>query len=125
MDVHEAIRRADRALPGCPGPGGKEDPRWQAIIAVGNHVETNPVEVWRFVERWGCHENDDLRMAVATCVLEHLLEHHFDSVFPQVEELAKSDPLFAETVSWCWKFGQARERANADRFDRLVRDTPR
>jgi hypothetical protein len=119
MTVHEAISRAAALLPGEPAAEGEEDPRWQAIIAVGGFIETHPEEVWAFVARWGRHEQDDLRMAVATCLLEHLLEHRFDLIFPRVELLARRDPLFAETFCACWKFGQSRQRQHAERFDRL------
>src|SRR5207253_10556311 len=53
MTVNEAIRRANEILPGRPAPDGQEDPRWQAIIAVGEFVRTEPEAVWKFVERWG------------------------------------------------------------------------
>jgi hypothetical protein len=76
MDVLEAIRQAESLLPGEPVEEG-QDPRWQAIIAVGEHIESDPEVVWSFIRRWGSHRQEDLRDAVATCLLEHLLEHHF------------------------------------------------
>ena len=71
--VQEAIRAADAVLPGRAAPEGAEDPRWQAIIAVGRFLESEPDAVWQFIQRWGVHADDDLRMAIATCLLEHLL----------------------------------------------------
>lgn len=121
MTIGEAIQAAEKILPGIPSAEGKEDPRWQAILAVGEHIETNPEEVWGFVKRWGCDGNDDLRSAVATCLLEHLLEYHFDTLFSRVEKLATSNPMFADTVSMCAKFGQTKEGANADSLNRLLR----
>jgi hypothetical protein len=56
---------------------------------------------------------------VATCLLEHLLEHHFAAYFPQVEELARSDALFGDTFLRCWQFGQSAEVDNARRFQAL------
>lgn len=119
MTVIELIRDAEAILPGTPAPDGDEDPRWQAIIAIGEHVESHPEEVWRFVARWGASTQADLRDAVATCLLEHLLEHHFESIFPRVQELAETDRMFADTFSRCWKFGQAELPENATRFDEL------
>jgi hypothetical protein len=29
------------------------------------------------VLKWGSHEDEDVRAAIATCLLEHLLEYHF------------------------------------------------
>jgi hypothetical protein len=76
--------------------------------------------MWSFVLRWGCSEDEDLRMAIATCVLEHLLEHHFDTFISRVEETARANRLFAETVSSCWRFGQSEEPGRAARLDRLT-----
>jgi hypothetical protein len=119
VGVAEAIREAEALLPGAPVENGR-DPRWQAIIAVGAFIESDPEAVWEFVRRWGRNPQDDLRDAVATCLLEHLLEHHFGAYFPRVEELTRADPLFADTFRRCWQFGQALEPGNAERFVALA-----
>ena len=62
-------------------------------------------------------------MAVATCLLEHLLEYHFDHFIARVEDRARADALFATTVSCCWKFGQSEDPKRAARFDRLIAAT--
>jgi hypothetical protein len=59
-------------------------------------------------------------MAVATCLLEHLLQHHFDRFIARVEDDAMASAQFADTVSHCWKFGQAEEPSRAARLDRLM-----
>jgi hypothetical protein len=59
-------------------------------------------------------------MAVATCLLEHLLEHHFESVFPRAQQLARRNVRFADTFTPCWKYGQAKLPRNEKRFDALV-----
>jgi hypothetical protein len=118
MDVQSAIARADSLLPGKPIDEG-EDPRWQAIIAVGEYVETEPEAVWAFINRWGDHAQEDLRDAVATCLLEHLLEYHFSEYFPRVRQLVFDRPLFADMFQRCWKFGQSEEPANSKQFDEL------
>ena len=119
MDVHEAIAAANRVLPGVASPDGEDDPRWQAIIEVGEFLEDQPEEVWPFISRWGSNPDGDLRMAVATCLLEHLLEYHFDRFFDRVQEMVRADLLFAETFGWCEKFGQSENPNNAARFDTL------
>jgi uncharacterized protein DUF6869 len=96
-----------------------EDRRWQAAIRLGERVEGEPDAVWALVARWGASDNADTRMAITTCVLEHLLEHHFELLLPRVEQLASTDPRFADTVSSCWRFGQSAEPANAERFEAL------
>jgi hypothetical protein len=118
MGVHLAIREAEALLPGEPVEEGL-DPRWQALIAVGEYVESEPEAVWEFILRWGGHPQEDLRDAVATCLLEHLLENHFGRYFQQAEELAVSDPLFGDMFLRCWKFGQSVESVNAMRFETL------
>lgn len=120
MSVAEAIAAANRLLSGQPAAEDAIDPRWQAIIAVAEYIPTDPEGVWSFVRQWGGHSQDDLRAAIATCVLEHLLEHHFDTIFPRVEAWARSDPAFADTTSRCWLFGEAKVPANASRFRALL-----
>jgi hypothetical protein len=120
MTVDEAIAVAESILPGHAAADGEIDDRWQAIIAVAEFIETDPEAVWLFARKWGSHADADLRMAISTCVLEHLLEHHFDVFISRVEEAAKADPLFANTVTNCGKFGQSEEPTRAARFDRLL-----
>jgi len=119
MTVQEAITRAEQLLPGRAAPDGQEDARWQAIIVIGEFVEREPEAVWPFVLRWGLHRDEDLRTAIATCLLEHLLEYHFDLIFPRVEAAARSNVWFGNTTTQCWKFGQAKDPERAARFDRL------
>jgi hypothetical protein len=118
--VSEAIQRANALLPGESAPQGQEDARWQAIIEVGKYIEASPDEVWGFVRRWGSHPQEDLRDAVAGCLLEHLLEHHFSLIFPRVVQAAKEEPLFADMFSRCWKFGQSEATGNSEKFDGLL-----
>jgi hypothetical protein len=123
VSVAEAIREAEAILPGVPVDVGL-DPRWQAIIEVGRYIWTGPDEaleaVWGFTSRWGVHSNEDLRTAVATCLLEHLMEYHFAAFFPRIAELALRDPLFGDTFERCFQLGQALEPANAERFTSLL-----
>lgn len=118
-NVYDAIAAAEVILPGTPALGGEQDPRWQAIIEVAEYVHSHPEAVWAFTERWGRSENQDLRDAIGTCVLEHLLEHHFELLFPRVESLALSCPRFASTFGMCWKIGQSTVPDNESRFDVL------
>jgi hypothetical protein len=119
MDVDQAIADAERLLPGTPVEQGV-DPRWQAIIEISQFVDTDPEPVWLFIARWGNHNQEDLRTAVATVLLEHLLEYHFDAYFPRVEQLVLADKLFANMFCSCWKFGQSEWPDNAKRFDSLL-----
>ena len=63
-------------------------------------------------------------MAIATCVLEHILEHHFDSFFPRVETLARQNRWFHETFEACWQFGQSALPGNSKRWRDLAASSP-
>ena len=125
MNVNQAIRRAERLLPGKPRPDGKRDPRWQAIILVGDFIESDPLPVWEFAAKWGRHPSKDLRMAIATCLLEHLLEYHFDLIFPRIQEAVRQSKRFRATLGICAKCGQAEKARNSRRLDSLTRHSER
>ena len=83
-------------MPGDPDVEGL-DPRWQAIIAVGEYVQTEPEAVWRFIRRWGGHPQEDLRDAMAdvfgirpkiTCVVR---EHRDPSGGPATIEIVDEE----------------------------------
>jgi hypothetical protein len=118
--LRKAIQKANEILPGQKRPEGETDPRWQAVIAVSLFSDSDPEEVWDFAYQWGQSSDEDLRSAIATCILEHLLGNHFDLIFPRVERAVKSSPEFADTFRRIWKFDQACEPANEKRVDRLM-----
>ncbi|MFN9730874.1 MAG: hypothetical protein ACK59M_10490 [Pseudomonadota bacterium] len=98
-----------------------EKRRWSAAVAAGELIATQPDVVWRLVLAHGSSPSEDLRMAIATCVLEHLLEHHFEVYFPLIEaEVRSGNALLRDTLGMCWKFGQAECPANARRWDELL-----
>lgn len=117
--ISDAISAAELILPGSAAADGEIDARWQAVIDVSEFIESEPEAVWLFARKWGAHSDADLRAAIATCVLEHLLEHHFDMFIARVEDAAATDQFFAETVSHCWTFVAAENSDRADRFNRL------
>ncbi len=117
--VNDAVREAESLLPGRAAADGEKDPRWQAIIKVGEYLPTDPEVIWPFIKRWGSYPDDDLSDAVACCLLEHLLEEHFEAYFPLVAELARSDTRFCRTVLMCWPFGETDQPRNRNRFDEL------
>lgn len=119
MSVLQAIKRAEWTLPGKAAPDGRIDPRWQAILCVAEHIQEHPEEVWRFARRWGAHASADLRAAIATLLVEHLLEVHFSRIFPLVAEACHESARFADTVSRCWALGQARRPQNMKRLRTL------
>ena len=120
MDVHQAIAAAEALLPGQAAPDGEEDPRWQAMIALARFLPDDPEPICAFILRWGSYRDADLQSAVASCLLEHLLELHFAQFFPEIDVHARANPVFADTFTRCWKFGQADEAPNSARFDALL-----
>jgi hypothetical protein len=119
QSVHDAISRAEALLPGVAAPEGEMDDRWQAIIEVAEFSMTEPEAVWEFVTKWGQHKDEDVRAAVATCVLEHLLAINFDLFFGRMEGLALANQNFAKTVAMCWDFGEMELPENAERMRSL------
>lgn len=81
-----------------------ENCRWQAAIVIGEFIDECPEDVWRVVERYGRSEDGDIRAAVATVLLEHLLEHHSKTYRLRARALAKRCSLFAKTFGMCWSF---------------------
>lgn len=94
--------------------------RWQAVIIVGESIDANPDAVWDVVTEFGDDPDDDMRTAIATCLLEHLLERAFDVYFPLVrQEILNGRSLMIETLSMCWFDGPNQEKAQ--RFVRNAR----
>ena len=118
MTPKEALKHAEALIHNAPVEHGP-DPRWQAIVALGEFVESSPKEVWQFTKRWGSSPDEDLRATIATCLLEHLLEYHFTKYFPRVEALVKTSPLFGKAFQVCSEFGQTTLPENAKRFLKL------
>jgi hypothetical protein len=120
MDVHQAIAAAEAVLPGRAAPAGEKDSRWEAMIAIAGFLADDPEPICAFIIRWGSYADADLQSAVASVLLEHLLELHFTRFFPAIEAQVRRNTVFADTFSRCWKFGQADEAPNAARFDALL-----
>ena len=85
------------------------DCRWQALIVVGEFIGTKHEDVWKVICRYGTSNDDDMRTGVATVLLEHLLEHHYNRYFLLLKEkILRSSPMLGDTLSMCAYFGQAR-----------------
>ncbi len=119
MSVRETIAEVEAILPGKAAPDGELDPRWQGIMRIEDFIPEEPDAVWAFVLRWGCHEDEDLRTAVATLLLEHLLACHFAGFFAKVTTAVEGNVLFGDTFARCWKIGQSKQEAHAKLFDDL------
>jgi hypothetical protein len=100
----------------------REDTRWQAAIALGEFASSAPEDIWPLVLKHGSRRHADARTAISTCVLEHILEHHFDAFFPRVREAARSNLQFASAAASCWLIGQSELPRNARRWQSLLRE---
>jgi hypothetical protein len=82
------------------------DVRWQAIIVIGESISSSPEKVWEIVLKYGVSPDDDMRDAVASVLLEHLLDRDFEGYFARLEERIRSKTdLLADTLGRCWFFG--------------------
>jgi uncharacterized protein (DUF433 family) len=119
-NVYFAIQAAEALLPGKPAPKGETDLRWQAIMKIEDFIESQPEPVWHFALKWGSvPDAEDLSQAIATLLLEHLLEIHFDLIFPRVQEAVRRSISFASAFLICYKLGQAAQSHHAEEFDKL------
>lgn len=115
-DAAAAIARAETML-----ASADNHTRWQGAILLGEFCESAPDAIWPAVVRWGSSADEDMRTAIATCVLEHILEHHFDLFFERARELVcAGNAPFADCLRRCWRFGQAEIPANAQCLDELL-----
>jgi hypothetical protein len=114
------IARTERLLPGRPAPDGESDARWQAIMRIEDHIPEQPEPVWAFTRKWGKHPQEDLRTAVAVLLLEHLLEQHFQLIYPRVVVEVGLSKRFKDTLRRCDWLGEAAWPSNARKLDRLA-----
>jgi hypothetical protein len=60
------------------------------------------------VVRFGSSDVLDVRQAIASCALEHILEHHFEMFFPRLEgEIRGGNGNLRDTLKLSWKLGRA------------------
>jgi hypothetical protein len=87
---------------------GNNDIRWQAIIVIGEYIPRGHrnEDIWNvIVQHLGIDE--DMQDALATVLLEHLLEHHFDWTVNKIESALEHDGAWlVDVVKRCWRFGQ-------------------
>lgn len=126
--VQRAIARAEGVLPGRETKRGV-CPRWQAIIAVGGFIGSDPIPVCDFALKWARRRGRDLGTAIHCCLIEHLLEHHFDLVFPRMRSVARESARVADLFIDLWEspflFGQATTPENRKRLRRLSSELQR
>lgn len=100
MSLSAAIERAKATLHYSPVDEGRDD-RWQAIIDLSEHLESEPETIWKFLEELHDTRDEDLQAALATCLLEHLFESHPEYRM-KAERLAAQSPEFRRMLEMCW-----------------------
>ena len=76
------------------------DPRWQAIIKIGEFIESEPEVIWAFIYEARQTYDEDLQSALACCLLEHLIEAHPEYKL-RSQELAARDKGFRKLFKLC------------------------
>jgi len=100
MSVSAAIEKAKATL-GCRPVVEGRDPRWQAIIDLSEYLGSDPEPIWKFIEDLRDTQDEDLQAALATCLLEHLIEQH-PQYRVRAESLAAKSPEFRQILKMCW-----------------------
>jgi hypothetical protein len=100
MTVFDAIAEAESLLHLKPVEKGK-DPRWQAIIKVGEFIESEPEMIWAFICESRQTNDEDLQQALACCLLEDLIEAH-PEYKSRAQDLASRDTDFQRLFEICW-----------------------
>jgi hypothetical protein len=84
--------------------------RWQALIVIGEFIPYNADVVWRVVAQYAESRSDDMRMAVTVLLLEHLLEHDFETFFKRVVKRIEAGSRYMRSLlSGCWGLTKAQE----------------
>ena len=90
---------------------------WQACIAVGESISSNPDAVWRTILDHCDSEDEDLQAAISCVLLEHLLEEHFDAYFPRLKrEFWAGHTGLQRVLRSSWFDMTSRQRSQVERF---------
>ena len=74
----------------------RDDPAPDRSFVIGEFIASAPDKVWDVIVRYGDSDDPDMRTAIGTVLLEHLLQRHGSRFRPLVEQLAHRSPRFAE-----------------------------
>ena len=98
--------------------------RWQALILIGESIEAAPAAVWKVIKKYGRWPDSDMRAAVGTVLLEHLIaERPKDMLRKLRAELRDGEDLLRDTLAHCWQLST--DHATWDSIQDLVRQGER
>ena len=99
--------------------------RWQSIIVIGESMDDDPDRIWNVVKRYGDSKDEDMRSAIATVLLEHLLEANFNKYLANVKaQVSLGKSRFLDTLLKCSTFGDDSE-AQSKKIDSYIRKATR
>jgi hypothetical protein len=87
----------------------ENDVRWQSLIVIGEFIPlgAHNERIWSLILEY-CGIDDDMQSALATVLLEHLLEHDFERTLDKIRgALEKSNPPLLDLVPRCGRFGES------------------
>ena len=91
--------------------------RWQSIIIVGEFIEKMPEKVWDVILKYGNSQDEDMRNAIATILLEHLFEFDFNQYFAKLKnEIRNGNVQLIDTLKGCSTFGVSDYQKQIDNF---------
>jgi hypothetical protein len=99
--------------------------RWQSIIVIGESIDDDPDRVWEVARRYGDSKDEDMRLAIAKVLLEHLLEADFDKYLANVKaEVSAGRLSFLDTLGRCGTFGD-NSLEQSKKIDNYIRKATR
>lgn len=100
------------------------DCRWQAIIIIGEFLNTRQEDIWKIIITFGSSDNGDIRTAIATVLLEHFFEENsnlFDIKFETIShEISKGNKNLINTLSIC-RFDLP-DNSQIEQINKLIND---
>lgn len=87
----------------------RKEVRWYASARIlFDYVQEHPAKIWPVTVRLGASRSPDLRSAVAVCLLEQLLEYHYDEYFLKIrDKIEAGDRKMLEMLAISYHVGQA------------------
>jgi hypothetical protein len=76
--------------------------RWQSLIITGEFLDKYPDDIFKIIVKYGSSKDEDMRTAISSILLEHLLEKDFKKYFNLFKEYSKNNSFLLDTLSKCW-----------------------
>jgi hypothetical protein len=99
---------------------------WSACALLSHFVEQEPGRLLRVVRHFSEAATSEQRAALGKCILEHLLEWHFDLAIHAIRAETDQSVRFAmvDVLSRCWPFGEAARSHKWKSVEALIGEYP-